>query len=433
MNIVQYFNTDIRDYSVYACQRAIPSGIDGLKPSQRKVLFGMRKEYPGDAETKVSIASATIMGVSAYHHGSLDGVVVGMAQNFPGSNNLPLLDAIGQFGNRISNVPAASRYIFTRLNKAANSLFVKEDDNILEWLEEDGDKIEPSFYLPILPIVLVNGASGMGTGYSTNILSYKPTDLKDAMKCILKGKKFKKLVPWFNGYTGTIEQGIGNQWVMTGVHEIVNTTTIKITELPVGVTTMAYRDVLNALEDNNTIKSYVDNSTDTKVEFVVTVPRETSRLSSDKIVKLFKLSKKFTENIVVWDENSKLRTFETADDLLVWFTNYRVSRIQDRLDWMIETKSKEKESMDEQIRFIKLYIQQAQEWLKMTYQEIVDRLYQEDFKCPKSLLEIRLSKLTLDAVKSLEKSSADLYDTIEKLKSSVPTDVLITDLQAIKD
>jgi DNA topoisomerase-2 len=217
------------------------------------------------------------------------------------------------------------------------------------------------------------------------------------------------------------------------VHEIVNTTTIKITELPVGVTTMAYRDVLNALEDNNTIKSYVDNSTDTKVEFVVTVPRETSRLSSDKIVKLFKLSKKFTENIVVWDENSKLRTFETADDLLVWFTNYRVSRIQDRLDWMIETKSKEKESMDEQIRFIKLYIQQAQEWLKMTYQEIVDRLYQEDFKCPKSLLEIRLSKLTLDAVKSLEKSSADLYDTIEKLKSSVPTDVLITDLQAIKD
>ena len=196
-DIKDFFSKEVRDYSIYSCMRAIPSGIDGMKTAHRKVLYGMAKEFPTQ-EVKVSICAATIQAVTAYHHGSLEAVVTGMAQNFVGSNNIPLLEGIGQFGSRITSTPAASRYIFAKLSQSAKQLFKPVDDNILEWLDDDGQKIEPKFYLPVLPLVLINGAEGMGTGFSTYIMGYKPDDLKKRTLEILNGSKKKTpLTPWY--------------------------------------------------------------------------------------------------------------------------------------------------------------------------------------------------------------------------------------------
>lgn len=436
MNIQDFFSTDLREFSHYACQRAIPSGIDGLKPSQRKVLFGMKKEFPSyNTEVKVSIASASIMGVSAYHHGSLDSVMIGMAQSFPGANNIPLLDEIGQFGNRISPVAAASRYIFTRISKLGQELFNDLDEAILTHQEEEGQSIEPKFYLPLLPIVLVNGASGMGVGYSTSVMQYSPSQLREHMIALLKGKKPNgKLTPWFDGFTGTIEPGVGNQWIVRGKFEIVNTTTIKITELPVGDFTIKYREVLNDLEDKGVIKSYDDLSTDTKIEFVLNVPRETTKLPTEKLMSLFKLVSKNTENIVIWDENDRIKQFETADDLLVWFTDYRLGRIKDRIQFIIQNLESKQSWLREQAAFISYYLKNAKSWSMKSTKEIKEELSEIKFITPANiprLLDIRISRLTNDSITELESDIKKTQEDIDYHKTCDSTEYFINELKAL--
>lgn len=426
--LTEFFANEIRDYSVYACQRAIPSGIDGLKPSQRKVLFGMMKEYP-TAEVKVSIASASIMGISAYHHGSLDGVMVNMAQSFPGSNNAPLLEGIGQFGSRITPIPAASRYIFTKMSKVSKSLILPVDDNILTWLDDDGVKIEPEFYLPILPLVLINGAEGMGTGFATSIMSYKPEDLKNKIIGILNGKtKTKPLVPWYNGFSGDITRNAEGQTVITGKLEVINSTTIKITELPIGTFTIKYREVLNKLEDAGTIKSYDDNSAEDKIEFIVRVPRETAARSHEDLIKLFKLVSRNTENIVVWNQFKKIQRFASADDLLTWFVDYRLSRYGDRRDYLLNSIQTTIDKYENQARFIKLYLKKSSIWAKTKTEDILQELRDDKFDTPEELLNIRINKLTGDAILDLQDKIASSKKELTRLQTVTNKDMYLEDL-----
>ena len=429
-NIKEFFASEVRDFSIYACHRAIPSGTDGLKPSQRKILFGMSKEYPTQ-EVKVSIASATIMAVSCYHHGSLDGVMVNMAQNFPGSNNVPLLEGIGQFGSRLSPDAAATRYIFTKLSTACKQLFHSVDDNILEWEEDDGTRIEPKFYLPILPMVLVNGASGMGTGYATNIPGHNPKDLKDAVLAILNGKKPKRLVPWYRNFTGTISSD-GTQNTVTGVLEVVNSTQIIIRELPVGNYTIAYRDVLNTLEDNGIIKSYDDNSSEEKTEFVIRVSREVAAWDHSDLLKTFKLISRDTPNLVVWDENHKIRKFADTMELLKWFVDYRLTKYEDRRQYMLRAAADVHAALTEEMKFIRLYLKRSAVWSKTDLAAIEQELDYSGFSNPKALLAIRISRLTMDAITDLEVRIKAKEDEIIELKNSTATDLYITDLSNLK-
>lgn len=432
MNIKDFFGTSVRDYSIYACERAIPSGVDGLKPSQRKVLYGMTKEFPTQ-EVKVSICAATIQAVTAYHHGSLEAVVTGMAQNFVGSNNIPLLEGIGQFGSRITPTPAASRYIFAKLSQQAKQLFRPVDDSIIEWLDDDGQKIEPKFYLPVLPLVLINGAEGMGTGFSTYIMGYKPDDLKKRTLEILNGSKKKTpLTPWYRGFNGTISKNLEGQTVTTGKLEVVNTTTIKITELPIGMFTMKYRDHLNAMEDKDLIKSYDDNSNEQKIEFLVKVTREFSAKSEEELIKAFKLQNRNSETITVWDENGKIRRFDTAEDLLEWFVSYRLTRYEDRRLYMIQSATERAAWLEEQMRFIKLYLTRSTDWAKLKTADIRAELEALSFTRIDDLLAIRISRLTGDSIVELAEKIKLEHAEIEKLKTLTSKDLYIEDLNSLK-
>jgi DNA topoisomerase-2 len=432
MNIKDFFGTAVRDYSIYACERAIPSGCDGLKPSQRKVLYGMTKEFPTQ-EVKVSICAATIQAVTAYHHGSLEAVVTGMAQNFVGSNNVPLLEGIGQFGSRITSTPAASRYIFAKLSQQAKQLFRSVDDNILEWLDDDGQKIEPKFYLPVLPLVLINGAEGMGTGFSTYIMGYKPDDLKKRTLEILNGSKKKtSLTPWYRGFSGTISKNLEGQTVTTGKLEVVNTTTIKITELPIGMFTMKYRDHLNSMEDKDLIKSYDDNSNEQKIEFIVKVSREFSAKSEEELIKAFKLQNRNSETITVWDEKEKIRRFDSAEDLLEWFVAFRLIKYEDRRVYMISAAEERVKKMTEQMRFIRLYLKRSSVWSKTKIDLIRQELTDELFESIDELLAIRVSRLTGDAIEELEQKIKNELDTITALKNTSAKDLYVEDLNSLK-
>lgn len=431
ITIKDIINNDVRDFSIYNCERSIPSGVDGLKTSQRKVIFGMMKKFPTQ-EAKVSIVSAGVMEISAYHHGSLDGVIINMAQNFPGANNLPYLEAIGQFGSRISPDAAASRYIFTKLTKNFRQLFKTDDDPILEYLDDDGQSIEPKFYLPILPAILINGAEGMGTGFACSIMAYNPEELKTYIQKKLTGKKITgRLNPWYRGFNGTIERS-GDQVICKGVIDIVNTTTIKIKDLPIGMYTIKYREVLNSLEDKNIIKSYVDNSTEEATEFVVTVPRETTKKSIEDLLKTFKLITRTTENLTVWKENGTIKRFDTVEDLIDWFVQYRLTRYEDRRTNLIRTQEEQKSWFEEQMRFIQLYLERSKVWSGMTEQAVVAELVASGLNRTDDLLSIRVRRLTGDSIEDLKKKIEQSTLEINRLNSMTATDLYLEDLSQLK-
>ena len=428
--MTDFFENEVKNYSIYACERAIPSGIDGLKPSQRKVIFGMQKKFPTQ-EVKVSIASAGIMEISAYHHGSLDGVIVNMSQSFAGSNNMPLLDGIGQFGSRISSDPAASRYIFTKVSNVCKQLFKSVDDNILEWNVDDDIKVEPKYYLPIMPLLLINGAEGMGTGFASRVFAYNPKDLKEAILSILKGKTAKPLVPWFRGFKGTISKE-NDQTIISGCLEVVNTTNIKITELPIGQYTIRYRDVLNTLEDKGLIKSYDDMSTEEYTLFSVKVAREITSKSHHDLLKMFKLISKDSENLTVWDENFKIRKFDNVNQLLEWFVKFRLTKYDDRKAFIIKDYTEKLEWLSEQSRFIKLYLKNSANWSKKKIDDIKKELIDAKFTRIDDLLSIRISKLTGDSITEHETNIANLQAELKALKTMTNTEMYVQDLTALK-
>lgn len=430
--VTEVFRDEVREFSIYDCERSIPSGVDGLKPSQRKVIYGMIKKFP-NSEVKVSIASAGIMEVSCYHHGDLSGVMVNMAQDFPGANNMPYLDPIGQFGSRIGPDASAPRYIFTRLNENFRKIFRKEDEMILNYLEDDGAQIEPDYYLPIIPNVLINGAEGMGTGFACKILGYNPEDIRRECLAALDPKaKRTQLIPWYRGFTGKVEKNSEGQAVFTGCLEVVNTTTIRITELPIGSYTKAYREVLNSLEEKGIIKDYSDDSKESFTKFTVKCPRETTSNSYEELLKLFKLVARESENVTVWTDSNRLRKFASVDDLLTWFVDFRTKKYEVRRQKLIEQYSANLELANEKIRFIKFYIANAKWFSTSTKAEIEERLAKEKFVHIDELMSIRVYNLTKDQIEKLEAEIVEIQKLIDFYQTTTAQKMYAKELKELK-
>lgn len=430
--VTDIFRDDVREFSIYNCERSLPSGVDGFKTSQRKVIYGMLKKFR-DQEVKVSIASAGIMEVSCYHHGDLSGVIVNMAQDFPGANNLTYIDPIGQFGSRIGPDASAARYIFTRLNDNFRRVFKKEDEAILNYLEDDGVVIEPDYYLPVIPNVLVNGARGMGTGFSCTILNYNPEDIRRQCTVQLSNpKKREKLIPWYRGYTGTITKD-NDQVVFTGSIQVVNATTLKITELPIGTYTKDYRSVLNTLEDRGDIKSYDDNSTEQKTEFVIKCTRDfVATKTQEELIKIFKLASKETENVTVWLDNGKLKKFTSVDDLLTWFVDFRVGKYEQRRQVLIAQIQNDLAVAEEKIRFINYYIANAGWFSKTKKSDIEIELTRLGYRHIESLLSIRVYNLTADQIERLENEIEQLNADLVRYQTTTAQEMYLQELKDLK-
>lgn len=231
--------------------RSIPSVVDGLKPSQRKVLYACFKRKLR-SEIKVAQLAGYVSEHTGYHHGevSLHATIVNMAQDFVGSNNVPLLEPIGQFGTRLQGGKdaASPRYIYTQLSPVARLLFPEADDPLLEWLEDDGERIEPQFYVPVIPFGLLNGARGIGTGWSTAIPPHHPIEVVDAVRSRILDETFqsKPLMPWFRGYEGNVKRSSRGVYRFEG-NVSHNRLKININELPPRVWTQQYKETLSSM------------------------------------------------------------------------------------------------------------------------------------------------------------------------------------------
>lgn len=435
ITIDHLFNNDVRSFSVYANQRSIPHILDGLKPSQRKALYVLIKRSSSIPETgiKVSQLAAAVAEQSHYHHGeaSLEATIVGLAQDYTGSNNLNYFVPLGQFGNRLSPTASAGRYIYTKPSPVLRKMFMPDDDLILEHLDEDGDIIEPKFYLPILPNILINGSEGMGTGFATKILTYNPNDLKDAVLAILTKQNVKRLIPWFKGFTGKVEALSEKQYQIFGSFKREGATTIHVTELPVGVYLDQYKDHLNKLIESGFIKDYDSHSTDTKFHFKLTCPKSALQESDDSLMSKLKLVSKVSENLTVWitdNDTNKIKAFKDANELLEYFVSVRLPYYEKRRLALITQLNHDLEILEEKSKFIEYYLENSIAISKMKKTELYKTLESNGFKNIEVLLSIKIYNLTLEAIETLNKSIKKTLKEIKSLESTNATKMYIDDL-----
>lgn len=432
MRVHDYINTDLKSFSIYDNERSIPSIVDGFKPSQRKVIFGMIKRGEGASEIKVAQAASYVASVSDYHHGekSLEDTIVGMAQDYTGSNNMNLLSPEGQFGSRLTDSAASSRYIFTYLHENFRKLFPKEDNRILEYQYSDGQQIEPTFYLPVIPALLVNGSKGIGTGFACNVLNYNPKDLKRYIKAKLSGTKNPKIpTPWYDGFSGEVYKVESlNKTEFHGVLEVINTTTIQITELPIGTYLDTYKKILVGLEDDGFIRSFDDLSTDEGFHFDIKTPRSTTDFDHDKLMVKFKLIAKVTENFTLWTENGNIHPFDGVESVLNHFVEYRLNRYEDRrlqtiIDWQAES-----DWLEEKLRFIDFYLNNTNKFTKKGRSDLFIMLEKENFTEVDKLLSQKIYSLTGDEIGKLTKQIAAKKADIKGMQGRTDVDLYTDDL-----
>uniref|UniRef100_A0ACD5TW45 Uncharacterized protein n=1 Tax=Avena sativa TaxID=4498 RepID=A0ACD5TW45_AVESA len=387
-----FINKELILFSMADLERSIPSMVDGLKPGQRKILFcSFKRNFVKEA--KVAQFIGYVSEHSAYHHGeqSLASTIVGMAQDFVGSNNINLLVPSGQFGTRNSGGKdaASARYIFTRLSPVTRLIFPKDDDVLLNYLNEDGQTIEPSWYMPIIPMALVNGGEGIGTGWSTFVPNYNPRDIIANLKRMLNGETVVPMIPWYKGFKGSLTEtsskATGVTYTITGIIEEVDHTKLRITELPVRRWTVDYKDFLESMcpagtkekekekekgKDKNKEKNKdKDKEKEKEPPFLEGMRSQCDHASVDfelvlseknmDIAKQEGLEKKFkltttlgTTNMHLFDSDGKIRKYETPEDVLEEFFKLRFEFYGKRKEVMLENIGNELVKLDNKVRFI---------------------------------------------------------------------------------
>lgn len=344
MKISHFFNNDYVDQASYDNLRKIASLVDGQKNASRKILYTVLEKNIKE-KVKVSQLGSKVAEFAEYLHGNMDGVIVGLAQDYTGANNIPLLQKKGNFGTRFSPEASASRYIYAYGTDQFFNLFKKEDIPVLKSQFFEGQQIEPVFYVPSLPILLVNGTEGVSSGFAQKILPRNPKYLSQYIKEYIDGPlgnvrayKGTSLIPYYEGFNGTIEAGANaNQWLIKGIVKKTSINKVEISEVPVGYSLKSYIKVLDELEDKKVIQSYRDKSEDEKFLFEVTIPsKDLKSWNDEQLLEKLKLVKKVTENFTVVDENNKIVVYQSAKEVLEHYITIKLAYLQKRKNNMID-------------------------------------------------------------------------------------------------
>lgn len=371
VNYQEFVGREMIHFSKYDCDRSIPNLMDGLKTSQRKILYAAFKRKL-TSEIKVAQFSGYVSEHSAYHHGeqSLNGAIVNMAQDYVGSNNINLFVPNGQFGTRLQggSDSASERYIFTQLSPITRVLFPEADDKVLKYLDDDGTPVEPVWYAPILPMVLINGSKGIGTGFSTDIPCFDPVAITKYMRAKLSNADTSEIDIGlhYEGFKGAITKVEDNRYLIRGCHEIIDAKNVRITELPIGTWTDDYKAFLEKLiegdgKNKGIVKDYVDMSTDRIIDITVTfAPGQIAKLQSsagdygcnelEKTLKLY--TTQTTTNMHMFDETEKLRKFDSPEEIIDTYLKVRHDVYVNRKKFQIRDLEHDAKKLSNKARFI---------------------------------------------------------------------------------
>lgn len=399
LNMSDFLNTELIKFSLNDCKRSIPGLMDGLKESHRKTLYACFKrnlKYTGKS-LKVAQLAGYVSEHTAYHHGeqNMYETITRMANCYPGSNNIPLLYRDGQYGTRLSGGKDAAnaRYIFTKLDGMTRLLFRQEDDVLLKRVVEDGDVVEPEFYVPILPTILINGCTvGIGTGWSCSVPCYNPLDLISSVKAWLKNdgevliheegtiiSLLPEITPWYRGHTGRIEKSGDSKYTSWGrVIEEKNTKVVD--ELPIGLWTDNFKDFLENLQEEKVIKKHKNYSTTKNVRFVITEDKD-GIICNNENLKLQKYI--YTSNMVLFDENGSIKKYDSVDEIINSFCKTRLVYYVKRKKHMLDQMGRDISMMGNKKRFL-------------------EEVMSGDIKLFDSSGKTRKSRKTSDIIKELE-------------------------------
>lgn len=370
VTITDFIDKEMIKFSIADCARSIPNLMDGFKESHRKVLHAcfLKKLNYGSQTLKVAQLAGFVAEKTNYHHGeqNLFDTITKMAHEFPGSNNIPLLFRDGQFGSRnsLGKDAANARYIFTKLDLLTRLIFRPEDDCLLERVVDDGDIVEPKFYAPIIPMVLVNGIiAGIGSGWSCNVPSYNPLELIDCIKIWLNnetifetsddGTKISllpELKPWYRGFDGRIEKDTDSRYTTYGRIVADGKDKVLIDELPIGMSIDKFKEYLEEQLEEKNIKCMKNYSTPKKVNFVITETTNGFKCTEENL----KLkSYIYTSNMVLFKDSGNLRKFDTVDDIIECFCNVRYEYYIKRKAYILKDLKKDLKTLENKARFLK--------------------------------------------------------------------------------
>lgn len=334
-----FINKELILFSMADNLRSIPSVVDGLKPGQRKVMYATFK-LNLKKDMKVGELASKVSGLTDYHHGdaSLHGTIVGLAQTFVGSNNVNCLEPSGNFGSRLQggSDTASARYIFTRLSPFARLLFHSADEPILTYNTSEEHTIEPEVYVPVVPMILLNGADGIGTGWSSSIPNYNPEDIVDNLRRMMKGEEMKPMTPWFRDFKGTVTQVAPDRYKFSGIIKQTGDTEIEITELPIRMWTQDFKEkivsIIKAEKAPSFIKDYDDYNTQRDVHFIIRMEEKYMKAALEEgLEEKFKLTKSIaTSNLVAFDPEGRITKYATVEDIIKEFYGIRIKFYEKR-------------------------------------------------------------------------------------------------------
>jgi len=423
ITVTDFINRDLICFSRADVTRSIPSMCDGLKPSQRKIIYAAfcRKL---ESDIKVAQFAGYVAEKAAYHHGeaSLQSTIVGLAREYVGSNNVPLLVPSGQFGTRIAggSDAASARYIFTRLSDATRHIFPAADDPILSYLTDDGQRIEPSFYVPIIPMALVNGVSGIGTGFSSFIPCYNPLEIIANLQGRLDGKPFSSMTPWYRGFTGSIRpmdngQGFVSVGTMTRAGKRVH-----VTELPVGCWTQSYKEYL--LEHHAKV---VDDSTEERVD----ISFECVSAPDEHALRL--VTRLPTTNMVLFDSSGQLKRYASVEDILEDFYTVRLRHYEQRKAYQLKTLETTIGELGNKLKFVTAVEDGSLVLLGRAEGDILRDMEGLGITRSSDLLNMRVRALTKTNVEQLKASIEDAECTRQTLEATSPEQIWHAELETL--
>ena len=458
-----FINREMIHFSKYDCDRSIPNLLDGLKTSQRKILYTAFKRNL-TTEIKVAQFSGSVSEISCYHHGenSLNGAIVGMAQNFVGSNNINLLEPKGQFGTRLQggSDSASERYIHTNLNKLTRNIFTDKDDGILEYIDDDGTLVEPRYYVPIIPMILVNGSKGIGTGFSTDIMCYNPLTIIDYLENSLNDNIEKPdITPYYKNFKGSIIKLTESKWLFKGCYERTGKKEIRVTELPIGLWTDDYKKYIEELIDGNKtttkgkkktviVKDYNDMSTDIVVDVTIIFSSE-NKLdelinkkiddNSNELEKLLRLyTTKTTTNMHLFDENEKLKKFKTPMEIIDHYIDIRLNTYVKRKKYLIKLLEHETKILINKVKFIKELLNNTLDLRNKKKIDICEMLKNKEYDIIdddsefKYLIRLPMDSVSEENIEILEKNKDIKVKELNKLIKTKEKDIWLSELTTLK-
>lgn len=438
--VEDFFDTEYKAYAMYTIEnRAIPSVIDGFKPAQRKIAFAANRLWKSGNEKpmKVFQLGGQAAALSFFHHGSLDNTIIGMTQEF--KNSLPIFQGIGQFGSLRSPEAGAPRYVGVKFNENFRRLY--KDFDLVTPQYEEGEEIEPRYYLPIIPTVLLNGGSGIAVGFATNILNRHPVDLIDACLETLKtGATTATLKPWIQGFHGKVEpvdKDHGRTWAFWGLFEVKNTSTVEVTEVPPSYTYEKYEAHLDALVEKGIIHSYEDSSSD-RVQYTLKFPRQglADLKAKDKIADVLKMREQETENITTLDEQGRLKVFTSAQEVVSYFVAFRLGYYAKRKERIVKDLQEQILVLDGKARFIQAVIECRVVLANAQKQTIEDQIQHEGIPQVDSsydyLLNMPIYALTQTRYEDTKSKLVSKQAELDAILKTAPQTMYEEDLQDLR-